>query len=142
MHTGPGYQTSCWQLHSLQPVPGDLGRQPVPTHKSLCSVENAAHSSSGPFHPTTPGCLPICFIAGLCQDNQATITITTNKQNTGHKKRKGRERKTTKSLLPPLPFQLWGEKSSLPQNSHGVFILTAFTTQYTRLTCLFFFFSI
>lgn len=82
METGPGYQTSCWQLHSVQLVPKDLGSQSVRTQKSLCSLKDVEHSSSGllsPLHTRTPASLLHLM---TLKDNQATKTKQqpTNKQ--------------------------------------------------------------
>lgn len=136
MQTGPGYQTSCWQLHSIQPVPGNLGSRPGPTHKSLCRRENLAHSSLGLLSPSTPGCLPICFIAGLCQDNQA-IPTTTNKQNIKHKKkkreekrRKGGERKNNSFSCLSGPFICREEKSHMATK-----LAWSFHSVYSNRTC-------
>lgn len=101
METGPGYQTSCWQLHSIQLVPGDLGSQSVSTQKSLCSLKDVEHSSFGllsPLHTRTPASL--LHLMTLPRQSSNKNKTTTNQPTN----KKGRERKTIKFLLPPLPF--------------------------------------
>lgn len=121
MQTGPGYQTSCWQLHSIQLVPRDLGSQPVPTHKSLCRLKHVEYSSG--FLSPLRTRMPANLLHLRILPRQSS-----NKHNTQKTKKKRRERKTTKSLLSPLPFFM-GEKNFCQEKSHDpfiIFILTAF----------------
>lgn len=126
MQTGPGYQTSCWQLHSIQLVPGDLGSQPVPTHKCLCRLTHVEHSSGllSPLHNRMPANLLHLRTSPRQSSNKNNTQQIKNNTKQNTKKERGRERKTQNlSCIPclPCPF-LWGEKI-LPGNSHDVFIL-------------------